>query len=261
LDTKIVDPKRSYEGISGLLEIMSVLRGENGCLWDKEQTHESIRQCFIEEVYEAAEAIDTGDKALLLEELGDVLLQVVFHCQIETEIDGFTFDDVCNEICKKLVVRHPHVFGEVYVNDSEEVLKNWDRIKMATKGQMFYTDTLNNVAKSLPALMRAQKINKRAARAGLDCSDVNAVWLNFTDALQSESKEKIADDLGDLLFACTNVARKFNLDAEELLSKSTEKFIKNFEKTENLVFQKTQKDMKDINPDEINGYWERSKLQ
>ncbi len=151
--------KESYN-IDDLIRIVELLRSPEGCPWDKEQTHKSIRQDFIEEVYEAIEAIDLEDTELLREELGDVLLQVVFHCQIERENKNFVFDDICDELCKKLIVRHPHVFGDLTVSDSGEVLKNWDSIKKKTKCQETYTDTLNAVAKSLPALMRRRKSAK-----------------------------------------------------------------------------------------------------
>ena len=154
-----------HYGITELLQIMQVLRSENGCPWDKEQTHMSIRQDLLEECYEAVEAIDMNSVPMLREELGDVLLQVVFHTVLAEEENAFRFEDVCDEICKKLIVRHPHVFGDVKVNDTADVLKNWDAIKKETKGQERYTDTLESVARSLPALARAQKVGKRAARA------------------------------------------------------------------------------------------------
>ncbi|MBR2315754.1 MAG: MazG family protein, partial [Clostridia bacterium] len=159
--------KENYS-IGDLLDIVRLLRSEGGCPWDREQTHESIRSDFLEETCEVLEAIDLKDTSLLREELGDVLLQVVFHTRIEEEQNNFTFDEVCDEVCKKLIIRHPHVFGEVVADTSDEVLKNWDSIKMETKGQETYTDTLKSVANTLPALMRAQKVGKRAMRAGMD---------------------------------------------------------------------------------------------
>ena len=164
----IAYPKKDCYTIDDLIEIVAILRSKDGCPWDKEQTHTSIRMDFIEEVYEAVEAIDLQDPVLLREELGDVLLQVIFHCQIEREQQAFSFDEVCNDICQKLIVRHPHVFDTVTVSGTGEVLKNWDAIKKETKGQKTFTDTLESVAKSLPALMRAQKVGKRAERAGMD---------------------------------------------------------------------------------------------
>ena len=150
--------------INDMLAIMRILRSENGCPWDKEQTHKSIRKDFLEEVYEVVEAIDLEDTALLREELGDVLLQVVFHSRIEEENGSFDFGDVVNEVCQKLVTRHPHVFADVKAETSDEVLKNWNDIKQRTKGQETYYETLESVCTALPALMKAQKIGQRAAR-------------------------------------------------------------------------------------------------
>ena len=147
--------------ISDLLEIMRILRAPDGCPWDRVQTHESIRGNFIEETYEVIEAIDKADYTLMREELGDVLMQVIFHSIMEEEAGRFTFDDVCDEVCKKLIVRHPHVFGNVDAETPEEVLRNWDAIKMQTKSQEQVADSVDDVAKSLPALMRAQKVQKR----------------------------------------------------------------------------------------------------
>ena len=146
--------KENYN-IDDLVKIVKILRSENGCPWDKEQDHHSIRKDFLEETYEVLEAIDTDNTELLREELGDVLLQVVFHSQIETECNSFTFNDVADEVCKKLITRHPHVFGDVTVENSEQVLKNWDNIKKKTKEQETYKDTLESVSKILPALIGA----------------------------------------------------------------------------------------------------------
>lgn len=143
--------RKEHYRVEDLVEIMSILRGEGGCPWDREQTHESIRQNMLEEAYEAAEAIDLKNPEMLCEELGDVLLQVVFHARMEQEKGGFTFDDVADGVCKKLILRHPHIFGDVQVRDSDEVLKNWDAIKKVEKSQKTTTDTLRAVARSLPA--------------------------------------------------------------------------------------------------------------
>lgn len=149
-----------------LVAIMALLRAEDGCPWDREQTHESIRSNFIEETYEVVEAIDTKDAPLLREELGDVLLQVVFHARISEEAGDFSFDDVADEVCRKLVVRHPHIFSDVEADTTDKVLTNWDKIKAETKQQKTVSDTLNSVSRSLPSLMRATKIAKKAAKAG-----------------------------------------------------------------------------------------------
>ena len=255
-----------HYGINELREIMAVLRSENGCPWDKEQTHQSIRQDLLEECYEAVEAIDCDSVPMLREELGDVLLQVVFHCQIEAEQEHFTFDDICDELCKKLVVRHPHVFGDVTAETSDEVLKNWDAIKAETKQQETATDTLTGVCKALPALMYAQKLGKRAGRAGMD-------WKNAEDAFQYIRKEtdeleaamqkgdaaEIEEELGDLLFSCVNTARHLHVDAETALRDAALKFLSRFAETERLVTA-DGKEMKALPIEVLDTYWDRAKV-
>ena len=246
-----------------MLEIMKILRSENGCPWDREQDHHSIRKDFIEEVYEAIEAIDTEDTELLREELGDVLLQVVFHARIEEEKDSFNFADVVNEVCQKLVIRHPHVFGDVTVKDSSDVLKNWNNIKQETKGQETYTETLESVCSALPALMRAQKLGQRAKRAGMDFADLSSA----VEALESELAElkkaiaensNVEEELGDVLFSAVNVSRICGYDAEEALSRSSDKFIGRFRRTEELT-RFDGKDMRSLNIDELDVYWRKAK--
>ena len=251
--------------IDDLLDIMRLLRSEGGCPWDREQTHESIRSDMIEEACEVIEAIDLKDSALLREELGDVLLQVVFHCRIEEEAENFRFDDVCDEVCKKLIVRHPHVFGEVKADTSDQVLKNWDAIKMQTKGQETYTDTLTSVAKSLPALMRAQKVGKRAMRAGMDfrCAEdaiacITNEKMELDAAIIKGNQNDIEEEFGDLLFSCVNAARHLGIDAEQALKDATEKFIKRFSVTEELV-RKDDIDMKSLPIEELDVYWDKAK--
>ncbi len=258
---------KDHYDINDLISIVRILRSENGCPWDKVQTHRSIRSDFIEEVYEVIEAIDMDSAEMLREELGDVLLQVVFHAQIKTEEKVFDFDNVCDDICQKLIIRHPHVFGEVKVDGCDQVLTNWDRIKQQTKGQTTYTETLESVPKTFPALMRAQKVGKRASKAGMDFSDVTSA----IERLKSEIAEleaavaegdsaKITDELGDVLFSCTNVARKAGVESETALSESTEKFIKRFAKTEELIRLK-EIDMNSLGIDELDEYWEQAKAQ
>ncbi len=256
--------KDKYD-INDLLEIMRILRSENGCPWDREQDHKSIRKDFLEETYEVVEAIDADDKELLLEELGDVLLQVVFHSRIEEEKGGFDFDDVADGICQKLIVRHPHVFGDVNAETSGEVLKNWNNIKQQTKGQETFYETLESVCTALPALMRAQKIGQRAKRAGMDFKDVSQVLecleseiSELKEAVAGGKKENISDELGDVLFSCTNLARHLDCDAEESLTRSTDKFIKRFKETENLI-RCEGTDMKSLNIDELDAYWRKAK--
>ncbi|WP_294753761.1 nucleoside triphosphate pyrophosphohydrolase [uncultured Ruminococcus sp.] len=257
--------QKDHYSISDLLDIVRLLRGEGGCPWDREQTHTSIKSDFIEETCEVIEAIDLDDKALLREELGDVLLQVVFHCRIEEETNTFTFDDVCDEICKKLIIRHPHVFGDVTANTTDQVLKNWDAIKMETKGQERYTDTLTSVAKSLPALMRAQKVGKRAMRAGMDfrCAEDAVACIGnekaeLDAAIANNDKANIEEEIGDLLFSCVNAARHLGVDAELALKSATEKFIKRFSVTEDLTSAENI-DMKELPIEELDKYWNKAK--
>ncbi|MBR2283544.1 MAG: nucleoside triphosphate pyrophosphohydrolase [Ruminococcus sp.] len=251
--------------INDLCDIVRLLRGEGGCPWDIVQTHESIRSDFIEEVYEVIEAIDNKDSVLLREELGDVLENVVFHARIEEEAGNFCFDDVCDEVCKKLIVRHPHVFGDVKADSVGEVLNNWDAIKMETKGQETYTDTLKSVAKSLPALMMAQKVGKRAAKAGMDfrtpqdaVACIAAEKAELDEAAASGDSGRIHEELGDLLFSCVNAARHLGVDAEQALKDSTEKFIKRFGITEQLT-RDDGIDMKSQPIEKLDIYWDKAK--
>ncbi|MDE5738588.1 MAG: nucleoside triphosphate pyrophosphohydrolase [Oscillospiraceae bacterium] len=260
-------PEKNNYNIQDLREIVKILRSPEGCPWDKEQNHRSIRNDFLEEAYEAVEAIDLLDMPLLREELGDVLLQVVFHCTLAEEEQAFDFEAVCDEICRKLIIRHPHVFGNVKAETTETVLKNWDEIKKKTKQQESYTDTLNSVAKSLPALARAQKIGKRAGRAGMDfenfeqaCSCIQSEYDELQSAMLSGDAIHIEEELGDLLFSCVNTARHLNLDAEQALSKATEKFIRRFAVTEKLV-QQDGKNMPDLPIQELDDYWNQAKQE
>lgn len=252
--------KDSFD-INDLANIVVILRSENGCPWDKVQTHKTIKKDFLEEVYEVMEAIDCDSPEMMREELGDVLLQVIFHTVIETENNNFGLDEVITDICKKLIIRHPHVFGNVEADNVETVLKNWDTIKKETKGQETYTDTLNSVPKNFPALMRAQKLSKRAARAGLEhdnAYDLKALE-NAVKALEScpdSDRNEAAKQLGEIMFTCAALARKFDLDAEEVLTDTNNCFINKFEKTENAVRQNGQ-DMTALSIYELDAYWRK----
>ena len=258
---------KNFYGIDDMRVIMKILRSENGCPWDREQTHKSIRKDFLEEVYEAVEAIDLEDTPLLREELGDVLLQVIFHSCIEEEKNSFNFDDVVNEVCQKLVTRHPHVFGDVIANTSEEVLKNWNNIKQKTKGQETYSETLESVCTALPALMRAQKVTARAKRAGMDFSNISDAIAclegeiaELKDAIADGDADNIKDELGDVLFSAVNVSRFAEIDAEEALTQSILKFISRFKKCEELL-RLQGIDMKSLNIDQLNDYWSKAKQE
>ncbi|MDD6269580.1 MAG: nucleoside triphosphate pyrophosphohydrolase [Oscillospiraceae bacterium] len=256
--------KDSYN-IDDLVEIVKILRSPGGCAWDMEQTHSSIRMDFIEEVYEAVEAIDNNDSELLREELGDVLLQVVFHTQIEREKGTFDLDDVCDEVCKKMIVRHPHVFGEVSVSGTGDILNNWEAIKQETKGQTTFTETLESVAVSLPALLRAQKVGKRASKSGMDFPDACEAIKNIhgevdelSEAAASGDMNRTADELGDVLFSCVNAARKLGLNSEECLTAATEKFIKRFAAVESAVRSQGRK-MENCSLEELDSIWNNIK--
>ena len=176
--------KENYN-FNDLVEIVKILRAPDGCPWDREQTHKSIRSNFIEETYEAVEAIDTDDLDLLKEELGDVLLQVALHAEIESEQGTFDINDVCDGICKKLIIRHPHVFGDVNADTTEKVLKNWDAIKMKTKSQKTQTQAILSVSKALPSLMRSTKIQQKAAKVGFDWENVTVRLISFLKNVKS----------------------------------------------------------------------------
>ena len=225
--------KSSYN-VYDLAEIVRVLRSENGCPWDKVQTHSSIRKDFLEEVYEVLEAIDSDDPAMLREELGDVLLQVVFHTEIENEKHNFDLDAVADEVCKKLIIRHPHVFGDVSADTVDKVLTNWDAIKKEEKHQETFSDTLRSVPKVFPSLMRAQKLTKRANRAGADLrSKEEAAALIRKRLEEIEGSDAPRDEaFGNMLLLCAELARLTGVDAEEALGYECDRFTARFEKAE-----------------------------
>lgn len=252
--------KENY-GFDDLLEIMAILRAPGGCPWDAEQTHESIKKDFIEETYEVIEAINKKDKDLLCEELGDVLLQVVFHAQISKENSSFDINAVTDGICKKLIERHPHVFGSVQVNSTDDVLDNWDTIKRKTKGQKTQGSSMQKIPRELPALMRAQKIQGKAKKAGFDWDNINGAY----DALESEinelkaaaaneSKERVKEEFGDVLFSCVNIARFLDVDAEEALTESSDKFMNRYLKLEAIAAERNI-DMKTASIEELDKLW------
>ena len=258
--------KETYS-IEDLLAIMRILRGENGCPWDREQTHQSIRNNFIEETYEAVEAIDNSDPVLLEEELGDVLLQVVYHAEMEREAGRLSFEDVADGICQKLIQRHPHIFGDVVAGTTDEVLDNWDEIKKKTKGQTTYTDTLKSVPKVFPSLMRAAKVQKRAAKSGFAYPDGNWAMEDLSseveelrEALRQNDLSAASEELGDLLLSAANLSRYLDVDAEECLGTSCDKFISRFERLEELAASR-KVDMKKASPQEIIALWEEAKRQ
>lgn len=235
--------KERYD-IDDLLQIMKILRSENGCPWDKVQTHESIRTDLIEEAYEVCEGIDANSPEMLREELGDLLMQVVFHSQIETEQGNFDFGDVCSDICQKLIYRHPHVFGTVKADTEDEVLKNWDALKKKSKHQETSTETLESVPKTFPALLRGEKVCKRAARAGLPIDSAEDCIMRIKEGLDAldcnDNSQNIAQNqqiLGNILLSFCNLDRILKTDGEKALTYSTNRFIMGFRVIENEAVQ------------------------
>lgn len=244
---------KSRYDISDLLKIMKILRSENGCPWDKVQTHESIRTDLIEETYEVCEGIDANSPEMLREELGDLLMQVVFHSEIEAESGHFDFDDVCDGICQKLVYRHPHVFGEVSVKDADEVLKNWDALKKAGKHQDTYSDTLESVPKTFPALLRGEKVCKRAARAGVSENDAKVCAESIIEDIRdgfSDDVEQNQQIIGKILLKFCNLSRILKIDSEKALTYSTNRFIMNFRAVEDEIIA-SGKSLDDISDEEL----------
>ncbi len=252
--------------IEDLIRIVQVLRAPGGCPWDREQTHQSIKKNFIEETYEVIEAINKDDAEGLREELGDVLLQVLLHCQMESEKGVFDFNDVANDLCKKLVVRHPHVFGEKSAQNEAEALERWDEIKLKTKGMKKQGEAMIKVPREFPALMRAQKIQEKAAKAGFDWNDENgAIEKLFEEinelktALSGGNQNEISDEMGDVLFSCVNISRFAKSDAEESLSASTDKFLSRYLIVEELAEQRCV-NMKQASIEVLDELWDEAKI-
>lgn len=262
-------PIKSSYTIEDLERIVTILRSPDGCPWDREQTHQSLQSGMLEETHEALDAIRREDVPGMREELGDVLLQVVFHSDIERERGSFNFDDVVTDICRKLIVRHPHVFGDVQANTTDQVLLNWDAIKRKTKGDASgdasRASLLRNLPATLPALMRAAKVQTRAKRAGFDWPEVSGAFQALTDetrelqeAMQQNDPAAIQEELGDLLFSAVNVSRFVDVDAEQALTASTDKFIRRFEQMEQLAIARGL-DMDNATLEEWDALWNEVK--
>lgn len=248
-----------------LRDIMARLRGENGCPWDRAQTHQSIKKSMIEECYEAIDALDSGDDRAFANELGDVLLQVVFHSRLAEERGAFDFDDVVNEICTKLITRHTHVFGKDKAVSAEEALGQWEKNKKKEKNLDSYTAMLEDVPHYLPALMRSEKIQKKAGSIGFDWSETSQVYEKVTEELD-ELKEAcgarddagIEEEYGDLLFSVVNLGRHLGVTPEISLTKASDKFIKRFERMEKEA-ARDKLDLADAEPEQLDILWERAK--
>jgi tetrapyrrole methylase family protein/MazG family protein len=251
--------------VGDLRKLVSVLRGPGGCPWDAEQTHESIRRNFLEEAYEAVEAIDEKDPVHLCEELGDVLMQVMFHSDIEADTGRFDLNDVADMSVKKLISRHPHVFGDVAVSGSDDVLQNWDVLKRIEKNHATVADSLEGVARSLPGLWRAEKIQKKAAKVGFEWPDV----YGAADKLREELDELLdaiktggntQDELGDILFSAVNIGRYLNIDPEDALSGSCDKFVLRFRHLESAALKQGRK-LEDMTLAEMDALYEAAKKE
>ena len=258
--------KKMYNTVHDLEEIMSELRGPNGCDWDKKQDHETLKRYIIEEDYELCQAIDNDDIDEMIEELGDILLQVVFHCQIGKETGFFDLSEVVNGICNKLIYRHPHVFKNVEV-DMNNFDKTWEDLKKKEKGESTVTEGLSRIPNHLPALIKAEKIQKKAALVGFDWDDISDVYKKIEEEykeLLDECKEGnikyIKEELGDLLFSIVNLARFLKIDPEESLNLTNNKFIKRFKFIEDSAIN-SDKNLEDMTLEEMDKLWEKAKLQ
>lgn len=250
-----------YLELERLVDIVATLRSENGCQWDREQTHRSLRPNMLEEAYEAVDAIDDGDVANLREELGDVLLQVVLHSQIAKDDNEFDIEDVARELSEKLIHRHPHVFGNTKVQSTKDIVDNWDKLKKEEK--TYRKSILDGVSKSQSALMSAQKISKKVVKVGFEWDSVESLkkciqseYSEFEEAVQTGDKDKMEDEMGDIFFATVNLARWHKIDAEQALLRANKKFTKRFKKMEEIA----TKPLEDYSFDEFNDLWKQAKL-
>ena len=247
------------ENLDKLIETVRILRSPEGCEWDREQTHKTLRPNMLEEAYEAVDAIESGDMDNLKEELGDVLLQVLLHSQIAHDNGYFNLDDVAKELNEKLIHRHPHVFGNKKVNSTEEILSNWDLLKKEEKKDR--KSAMDGICKGQSALISAQKISKRAVKTGFEWPDENSLL----DCIKSEFKEfqeakpdkdHMEDEMGDILFAVVNLARWNKIDAEQALLRANRKFEKRFRKMEELAV----KPLEEYSPEEFDTLWKQAKI-
>ena len=251
----------NYPELERLLEIVAILRSDNGCQWDREQTHKTLRPNMLEEAYEAVDAIDEDNTDNLKEELGDVLLQVVLHAQIAKDNGEFDIEAVAKTLSDKLVHRHPHVFGNQKVNSTQDILDNWDKLKKEEK--TYRKSALDGISKSQSALMSAQKISKKAVKTGFEWPSVNSLkdcikseYREFDEAVRTGNKDLMEDEMGDILFATVNLARWYKIDAEQALLRANKKFTKRFKKMEELA----EKPLEDYSFEEYDKLWKRAKI-
>lgn len=249
-----------YANLEELIAVIAKLRAPDGCPWDREQTHQSLRPNMLEEAYEAVDAIDENSMMHLKEELGDVLLQVLLHSQIASERNDFNIEDVAKELKDKLIHRHPHVFGDAKVKNSEDVKKNWDILKAEEKTER--KSVMDGLSKSMPALMSAQKISKRAIKVGFEWPNEESLYDclyseidEFKQAENEHDKNHMEEEFGDILFAAVNLARWNKIDAEQALLKANKKFEKRFRKMEELA----TKPLEEYSFEEYDKLWKQAK--
>lgn len=259
-------PEKDIYTYEDLVNILRILRAPGGCPWDREQTHLSNRRNFLEEAYEAVEAFDLDDPKLMEEELGDVLMQVLFNIHMEEEAGRFTTDDVTDHVVRKLIFRHPHVFGSAQpIESGERVLVSWEKLKREEKGQRTTADAMDSVARSLPALWRADKLQSKAAKAGFEFADVSGALLKLEEEVRElrtavEEGTNYEEELGDVLFAAVKVGRFCAVDPEEALGKTSDKFLARFRAVEEALAARGQ-DMADTPLEELTALWNAAKHQ
>lgn len=252
-------------GVRRLVEVVATLRSENGCPWDREQSLNSLKPYLIEEAYELLDAVDSGDRTHHREELGDVLLQVALQAQIRAEEGAFTFDDVAMTLAEKLVRRHPHVFGDVTVRDSHDVLKNWETIKAEEKQTPTHRSIADGLPRHLPGLQRAQRVQSRAAKVGFDWDHIDGAvakldeeLAELREALRGSDAAAVRDEIGDMLFSVVNVCRFCGVNAEEAVDRAVRKFLGRFARVEACVHAEGRK-LSDCTLEELDGFWNAAK--
>ncbi len=250
-----------------LLEIMRKLRGPDGCPWDREQTIESLKSNLIEETYEVVDAMESGDRSELKEELGDLLLQVVFQAQIADEEGAFNFDDVAGTIADKLVRRHPHVFGDVQADTPDEVIRNWEKIKKTEKGGDSPRSLVEGIPRHLPALSKAHLVQKRVAKVGFEWDEIGGVvdkleeeLAEVKEAMAQKDAAAIREELGDLLFSTVNLSRYLGHESEELLNENIAKFMRRFQGLENRLHAEGR-ELEECSLDELEAVWQAVKKE
>ena len=255
----------TLNSLSKLIKITDALMGEDGCPWDKVQTRESLKPYLVEETYEVLDALDANDPEKIKDELGDLLYQILFHSKISSLKGEFNFRDVIDNLSEKMVRRHPHVFKEGELNTPDQVVKQWEEIKRNEKNQANQKSILDNIPKNLPSLLRAQKLQKKAAKEGFDWDQISDVFdkldeeiVEFKEAVLKKKSADIQNEIGDMIFIITNIAKCYKIDAEEALRSTNNKFIKRFQYIEQKIKAKG-KTLKDSPLEEMERYWQEAK--